>query len=310
MDLKQLKTFICVAECGSLSRASDRLHIVQPALSRQIKLLEHEIGVDLFTRHVRGMELTQAGHEFLERVGGLARQLEVSIHDVQSMHGEIKGHVAIGLMPTISTVLSTRLVQRVTQQLPSVNLRIAEGYSVHLLEWLQRGDIDVSFLYGSVNDYHLRGEELLHEEIAVISAADDLADKGETISIAEAVKLPLALPSELFGLRRVLDTSAKKAGVQFVPRYEIDSFWVIQSLVKSGICHSLMPVSSVRPQIDAGLIKTRLLIPSIKRKVMLATPQDRSNTRATKAVVELLKNEIKTMISDGEWPATLITQTN
>ena len=306
MDLKQLKTFICVAESGSLSRASDRLHIVQPALSRQIKLLEHEIGVELFTRHVRGMELTEAGHEFLERVSGLARQLEISIHDVQSIRGEVKGHVAIGLMPTISTVLSTRLVQRVAEELPSVNLRIAEGYSVHLLEWLQRGDIDVSFLYGSVNDYHLRGDDLLFEEIVAISAPDSVSERGQTISLKKVVKLPLALPSELFGLRRLLDTSARKAGVKFIPRYEIDSFWVIQSLVKSGICHSLMPVSSVRPEIEAGLIKARSLRPSIKRKVMLATPQDRSNTRATKAVIELLKSEVKKMVSCGEWPATLI----
>ena len=307
MDLKQLKTFICVAESGSLSRASDRLHIVQPALSRQIKLLEHEIGVALFTRHVRGMELTEAGHEFLERVGGLARQLEISIHDVQSMRGETKGHVAIGLMPTISTVLSTRLVQRVAEELPSVKLRIAEGYSVHLLEWLQRGDIDISFLYGSVNDYHLRGDDLLFEEIVAISAPQSLLKPDQSLSLKQVVKLPLALPSELFGLRRLLDTSARKAGVEFIPRYEIDSFWVIRSLVKAGICHSLMPISSVRPDTDAGLIKTRSLKPIIKRKVMLATPQDRSNTRATKAVIELLKNEIKTMVDCGEWPATLIT---
>ena len=152
MDLKQLKTFICVAEAGSLSQASDRLHIVQPALSRQIKLLEHEVGIDLFTRHARGMELTDAGKQFLERVSGLVRQLEVSIHDVQSLRGEVKGHVALGLMPTISTVLSVRLIQQVAKQLPGVTLRLVEGYSVHLLEWLQRGDICLLYTSPSPRD--------------------------------------------------------------------------------------------------------------------------------------------------------------
>ncbi|MGB1960803.1 MAG: LysR family transcriptional regulator, partial [Candidatus Puniceispirillaceae bacterium] len=65
MDIKQLKTFICVAETGSLSAASDRLRLAQPALSRHIKLLEHEIGVQLFERHVKGMTLTEPGGEFL-----------------------------------------------------------------------------------------------------------------------------------------------------------------------------------------------------------------------------------------------------
>ncbi|MGB1011077.1 MAG: LysR family transcriptional regulator [Thiolinea sp.] len=305
MDLKQLKTFICVAESGSLSRASDRLHIVQPALSRQIKLLEHEIGIELFTRHVRGMELTDAGKEFLERVGGLVRQLEVSIHDVQSMRGEIKGDVAVGLMPTISTVLSVRLVQRVTEELPGVRLRVAEGYSVHLLEWLQRGDIDVSFLYGSATDYHLRGENLLYEDIVLIGAPGSAADQQEAIALEEAVQLSLALPSELFGLRRVLDSYSKSGGIVLEPHYEIDSFWVIQSLVKRGIAYSLMPISSVRQEVEAGLIVTRPLIPEIQRKVMLAMPHDRSNTRATKAVIQVLKAEVAAMVSCGEWPAQL-----
>ena len=303
VDLKQLKTFICVAETGSLSRASDRLHVVQPALSRQIKLLEHEIGVELFTRHVRGMELTDSGKEFLDRVSGLVRQLEVSIYDVQSFRSEVRGQVALGIMPTISTVLSVRLVQRVARELPGVELRIAEGYSVHLLEWLQRGDIDVTFLYGSSDDYHLRGENLLLEEIVLISAPGSIPDQSETISLDDAIELPLALPSEHFGLRRVLETTSSAAGVSIKPEYQVDSFWVIKSLVESGVCHSLMPISSVREQVEAGAIEARSLQPPINRQIVLAMPNDRSNTRATDAVIELLKDEVAAMITCGEWPA-------
>jgi LysR family nitrogen assimilation transcriptional regulator len=303
MDLKQIKTFICVAESGSLSRASDRLHTVQPALSRQIKLLEHEIGVELFTRHARGMELTEAGRAFLDRITGLVRQIETSVDDIQSLNGVIKGHVALGIMPTISTLLSVRLVRRVKEEFPDIQLRIVEGYSVHLLEWLQRGDIDVTFQYGSSGDYHLRSEEILLEDIVLISAPNSLGDSEGKITIQEMAKLPLALPSESFGLRRVLESAGDSSGVSISPEYQIDSFWVIKSLVESGVCHSLMPISSVLSQIESGLIEARQLHPKIQRQIVLLMPNDRVNTRATDAVIDLLKKEIDEMIACGEWPA-------
>jgi len=306
MDLKQIKTFICVAKSGSLSRASDRLHTVQPALSRQIKLLEHEIGVDLFTRHVRGMELTEAGQAFFDRMTGLMRQIETSVHDIQSMRGEIKGHVALGIMPTISTVLSVRLMSRVKENFPDIELRIVEGYSVHLLEWLQRGDIDVTFQYGSSSDYHLRSEEMLFEDIVLISAPNTLPDAIGEISLEAVAKLPLALPSESFGLRRVVESAGAAQGVSITPSYQVDSFWVIKSLVESGVCHSLMPVSSVLQQVEAGLIETRQITPAIQRQIVLLMPNDRVNTRATDAVIDLLKKEVDAMIACGEWPAVAI----
>ena len=81
MDFRQLRTFSCVAELGSLSKASDTLRVAQPALSRQIKLLEHELRADLFTRNGRGMVLTDAGRVLLARTAGIVRQIDQWIDD-------------------------------------------------------------------------------------------------------------------------------------------------------------------------------------------------------------------------------------
>ena len=108
MDIKQLKTFICVAETGSLSAASDRLRLAQPALSRQIKLLEHKSGAQLFHRSVKGMALTESGEKLLSRVSGIIRQLEQAVDEVRSSAESITGNVAIGLMPSINSVLAVR----------------------------------------------------------------------------------------------------------------------------------------------------------------------------------------------------------
>jgi molybdenum-dependent DNA-binding transcriptional regulator ModE len=108
MDLKQLRTFRAVAELGSLSKAADRLRTAQPALSRHIKLLEHELRVELFVRNGRGMLLTSAGRMLLDRTTGLVRQIEQVRDDLQSASGKPSGRVILGLVPTVSAVFSGR----------------------------------------------------------------------------------------------------------------------------------------------------------------------------------------------------------
>lgn len=155
MDLRQLTTFRFVAELGSLSKASDRLRVAQPALSRQIKLLEHELKIKLFARNGRGMVLTAAGQLLLDRTTGLVRQIEQVRDDIQSVSGKPSGHVVLGLVPTVSCVLSARFARRIVEELPEVSLRIVESYGDHLVEWLHRGEMDLAIIYGPSVDLHL-----------------------------------------------------------------------------------------------------------------------------------------------------------
>ena len=304
MDIKQLKTFVCVAETGSLSRASDRLRIAQPALSRHIKLLEHEVGVELFSRHVRGMDLTEAGKAFLDRVSGLIRQLEQSVYDIQSMRDEVKGDVALGLMPSVNNVFAVRLVQRIARELPQVTLRVVEGYSGHLIEWLQRGDLDISFLYGPSADFHLQAKELLYEDIVLISPPGSLPGIGEQTHLRDIAHLPLILPSRPHGIRVVVDAAAAKADVSLNIALRGDAFWVLKSLVIGGAYHAFIPRSAVTEELKAGVLEARTLVsPGIRRQLILALPSDRSSTRATESVITILLNELATMIKAGDWIA-------
>ena len=123
MDLRQLRTFSCVAELGSLSKASDTLRVAQPALSRQIKLLEHELRAELFTRNGRGMVLTEAGRLLLARTGGIVRQIDQIRDDIQSSGGPPSGRVVLGLVPTVSCVLSARLARRTVESFPGIRPR-------------------------------------------------------------------------------------------------------------------------------------------------------------------------------------------
>src|ERR1700754_1527316 len=168
MDFRQLRTFSCVAELGSLSKASDTLRVAQPALSRQIKLLEHELRADLFTRNGRGMVLTDAGRLLLARTAGIVRQIDQVRDEIQSAGGPPSGRVVLGLVPTVSCVISARLARRTVDTYPGISLCIVESYSGHLMEWLHRGQMDLAVIYGPSADLHLVVQNLGRDEVVAV----------------------------------------------------------------------------------------------------------------------------------------------
>ncbi len=306
MDIKQLKTFMCIAQTGSLSAASDRLRLAQPALSRQMKLLEHEIGVPLFSRHARGMSLTEAGKQFLDKISGLIAQLEQSVDDIRSSNGDIKGRVNIGVLPTSNMALILRIVHRVQQQHPHIDLHLVEGYSGYLVEWLQRGDLDISLLNGPMVDFHLPCTPLLYEDIALISAANSLPYLGDKIRFTDIKDIPLAVPNRPHGLRMLVDKCAEKTGVSLNFAIRVNAFAILKKLVTSGNYHAFVPLSSVSEDIQAGTLEARTFVsPPLRRQLIVAMPPHKITSRATETVLNILYDETVKMIEQRVWQAFL-----
>lgn len=305
MDLRELRTFILVAQTGSLSKASDRLRLAQPALSRQIKLLEEEIGVQLFYRSPRGMHLSGAGEEFFGRISGLVRQIDQSVVDIRSIASKISGQVSLGIMGTLSHVLSVRLVQRVALALPDVSLRIVEGSSNRLIEWLQSGEIDISFLYGPSTSSHFRTKELLSEELFLIGPANSELSPDHPLRFSQLPKLDLILTSRTRGIRAIVENVAARAKLSLKIRFEADSLTVLKDLVERGLGYTILPKSALSSEPHKiPFTVVPLVAPKLRRQIILALPSDRTDTRATSAVVDHIISETAGLIRSGKWEAT------
>jgi LysR family transcriptional regulator, nitrogen assimilation regulatory protein len=305
MDFRQLRTFTCVAELGSLSKASDTLRIAQPALSRQIKLLEHELRAELFTRNGRGMVLTDAGRLLLARTSGIVRQIDQIRDDIQSAQGPASGRVVLGLVPTVSCVLSARFARRSVERFPGISLRIVESYSGHLIEWLHRGEMDLAIVYGRSADLHLAVQSLGRDQIVAVGPAGCGLARKKQVEIGWLLRQRLVLPSHSHGLRALIEHAAALNKVTLDVQLEADSFRVLTSLVAEGLGFALLPPSSVRSEVAEGRLETATIAKPLSRELILASPIDRPASIATAAVTALLREEIAACRKEGLWDIRL-----
>lgn len=307
MRLSQLETLIHVAELGSLSRAAERLHIAQPALSRQVRMLERELGVRVFDRHGRGMVLTEPGHEVLRHAYRVFGELD----EIRSVAAEgdtgLRGHLSVGLPPTVSDLLTLPLVTAMTERHPHATLRVVSAYSRFLLDWLRRGDIDLAVLYEGNPIRTLRTVALLDEELHLIGPAAAGLSIDSPVPFADLAGAQMLLPSRGHGLRNLVDAAASEAGVDLTVRVEADSYSTLKDLVKAGHGMTILPLAPIIAEIAlGGLCHAPLIDPTPMRRLVLATAADRSVTRLGSFASDEVIAAVQGMAASGIWPGQLL----
>jgi LysR family nitrogen assimilation transcriptional regulator len=299
MDLRQLRTFRSVAELGSLSKAADQLRIAQPALSRHIRLLEHELRTALFTRHGRGMVLTDAGKLLFERTSGLVRQLEQARDEILNAGDNPAGRVVVGMVPTIGSVLALRVAERVVRQHPGIRLRVVDAYGSFLLDWLHRGQIDMAVIYGPPGALHVDVQALRRDELYVVGArGSGLADLG-AVTFEALGDRAVVLPSAPHALRLIVDQAYAAAGRPLHVAVEADSFQVLLDMAVGGLGVTFLPYYAAAAHLAAGSLEAARLDPPLTREVVLALPRDRRGSAAAMVVARIVQLEALSLAPGG-----------
>ena len=302
MDVSQLRTLIHVAELGSLSKAADRLHIAQPALSRQIRLLEDELGARLFARHGRGMIPTEAGQDVLRHALRIMAELEEIRAVVADENAPLRGHVSIGMPPTASDILSEPLVAAFREAHPEATLRIVSAYSGYLLDWLHRGEIDAAILYDPKSARTLRIRPLLEETLFLIGPSDAGLSSRVSVDFAELEHERLLLPSRGHGLRMIVERCAEERGVVLNIKIEADSYSTLKGLVRSGHGMTVLPLAPIHEELREGrLCAAPLVNPVPMRRLIMSYPTDRPTRRLARFAGQAIANTIETLVAQGIW---------
>jgi LysR family transcriptional regulator, nitrogen assimilation regulatory protein len=293
LELRQFRYFAAVSIAKSFSKASEQLCIAQPALSRQIQLLESELGIPLLLRTSRGVETTEVGLRFLERAQFVIKYVEEMRSVLTSDIAEPSGEVVVGLPPSLFSHIGPRLIEKGEEKFPLVTIRVIEGAGSFLTEWLELGRVDLSVLSTSRNPKVITIEEMAEEEMVLVGVPSQLSSNKPITQIAELENYELGIT---IALKAVIEPWLQMSRISPSYRMELDSGHILKRLVLRGMCCTIFPISFVHENIKSGELVVRRFVPPVTRVLALARNVTRPNNQAIRAVERMIVDEVKTFV--------------
>ena len=300
VNLRQLEYVLWVAKERSFSRAALKLHVVQSAISKQIHALEDELGVVLFHRDGHGAIPTAAAQRLCDTATKVFAQLEDARADISNLKESPAGAVHLGVPPSLSQYFATSVHDTVKSRYPDICLKITEGWSGYLYEWIVNDYIDLGIIYSSQTTEDLFWQPLATEDVCVIEMAGR-SDRSN-YQLAQIARLPLVVPPRPHGLRLVIERAFAQSGLTPNIALEAEVWSILKDHVARGDVYGLLPPSEIREDIESGRLRAvPIAEPGIKRTLCIARHRSKPVTQAIDKIFALVTDEIKQRVREGLW---------
>ncbi len=292
LEMRKLYYFRQVASSRSFRHAARQLGITQPALTRHIQNLEDELGVTLVHRHSSGNKLTEAGRLLAHKADELLNicsSLKTNLVDHQR---EILGTVTLAISMGHAPVLLDPFLAEFTKHHPLVHLRLMEGLTRHVEEWIELGQADIGVICLPTGSCRLVQETLVREELFLMNT--DASRAGEPVTFQELEQTKLILPLVQFGTRQMLEQMAAQAKCRLKPSIEADNRQTVKHLVLSTGWSAIDSARLFADEIEAGRVFTRPIVPRPARDIVLATSHSAALSSAARTVARAIRESVRT----------------
>jgi LysR family hca operon transcriptional activator len=242
MELRHLRYFIAVAETGSLTEAAEkRLHTSQPSLSRQIRDLEDQVGVELLRRSARGVDLTDAGQAFIDHARLAIAQVDAAVAAARRAALPAKPRFALGFLTGQEMTWLTDAMHLLREELPNIEVTVSSDYSTELASALAHGKLDVAFMRAEPG-YGLEYKAVGEEPLVVLMPSDHPLTARQTVRPDELRHEPfIAMADKAKVLRQIVDAYLASAGVEVEVVQSVDNPAMVMSLIASMRGVTLIP---------------------------------------------------------------------
>jgi DNA-binding transcriptional LysR family regulator len=291
MELRHLRYFEAVARHSHVTRAAAELHIAQPALSKQVSQLEHELGVALFDRVGRNVRLTEAGEALLPHARAVMAQVEAARAEMAERIGLRRGRATVGAPPTVGNQLLPPVLASFNRRYAGIELRLHESGVQTLLDLLETGLTDVAVVTLPVDDENLTVVPIFSEEMVIaVWPGHPMAGRAD-VAISELSGEPWVLSPENYELREAALSACERAG--FTPRVVLDGGETdtILRFVAAGLGIALVPRLAVQNAHD--LVALRVSDQKLERSLGVVWRGDRVASPAARALREFLVEELR-----------------
>lgn len=294
VNLELYRVFYTVAKCGSLTKAAEELYISQPAVSQSIKQLENQLGVTLFNRTHRGMELSAQGgkliFEEVERALALFNQAENRLSEVQN---SATGLIRIGASDTIFEYFLSDKIVEFHERFPAVKIELMADLTPETVEKLKANRCDVAFVNLPIAEDHgldLYGNCMrIHDIFIVGKKYQELANEG-SMSLTKIAKYPLIVMNKNTVARKSLENFFMAHGVELQPSIEVGSWDLMKRLVASGMGIGVIPREYACGRIERGElfeVRTDPMLPT--RSVGMLLPKNATVSYALHSFLEYFR---------------------
>ncbi len=287
VELRQLATFVAVAEEASFTRAAHRLHVVQSAVSSGVRSLERQLGAALFTRTTHRVELTDAGRALLPEARATLAAAAAAREAVDQVRGGLRGTVRLGILqaPVMRPVHVPRVLATFRAQHPGVAVEVRHaGGSTMAAEQLREGRLDLAFIALVPRAAPgLTLTPLWREPFRLALPADHRLSGASSVELADLTQEAFAELPAGWGTRLATDRAFAAAGVRRTITYEVNDTATVVEFVRHGLAVTLMPASVVEDLPDVTAVP--VAAPDLAFEIAIAVAADRRRSAATEALL-------------------------
>jgi DNA-binding transcriptional LysR family regulator len=253
MEIRQLKAFVAIAEARTFTAAAHRIHYTQAALSMQIKQLEKEVGVPLFTRMPRRVVLTEAGEHLLERAHHILREHDAALAELAELAGAKHGRLRVGSASGMVSSDSLPLIlKKLRKSHPNADVSVASGTSEELVKKILGGEIDTAFISLPVEARNVETELLSRDQLVAIASPRHAMAGQKVVSAFALAGEKLILGERGGNTRRLIDEFFAEAGLKPTVAMELSRQQAIKNMVAADMGVGIVPLSVARDDVDKG----------------------------------------------------------
>lgn len=272
----ELQAVCTIAEAGSFMAAAIDLNLSQPALTRIVQRVEKAVGLELFRRSTRRVEITPAGTEFVALANRILADLRISFDSLREISDEQRGRVIVSSVMSVAYTQLPRIVARYRQSRPRVELQLREGVHGTVLDDVRSGVADLGITYLDEVPPEFASTALAREALHVVMPKAHPLARRKGLALEELTPYPLvSLPREAY-TRRLLDGLASVAGSALQHAVTVTQFATVMQCVHAGVGIAVVPGGAIPTALSAGLVSKPLAQPAITRTLGVVYLKDRS----------------------------------
>lgn len=313
IDVRALRYFSAVAQAGSYSRAALNLDISQPAVSRQVLLLERALKTRLFRRESRGFTLTETGIALYEKAQRILGEVDSLSETVGAAARAPQGRLGLGVSVATGEYLMPGVMQRYRGKYPNVTVHLVQSYTSDLANLLIGGKLDIALLYGTQRHADLELSGLMDLDMGLVLPpgkgnwpADTKANR-RGITIREMAGVPLICPAPGADLRRVVQDAFLTHNLAPDIVMEVDGISLAKALVGAGIGCTVLAYNAVHSEVQAGALRFMPIVnPALQWRLCMAVRRAKPETPAMRAMTAEIQAALQRGVCDGTWRGRLV----